>query len=125
MSESGLISNQTSPDSKSDMKECFVELNEIYTAIQDMDRKVALNTESKLDDVLFAVKNIDKANYDDQFTDVIINAIRNALVDLYNKKVAEVNASIGIGEAIKTEDTSVEDTEEEKIITGLKDLDQI
>lgn len=94
MSESKFLK----PKGDAVMKDCFVELNELYTSIQDMDRVCnnPSSEETKLEDVLFAVKNIDTSQYKDEYVETIVNAIRKALVDLYTKKIAEINNSINV-----------------------------
>ena len=113
------MSNSTfiKPKGESAMKDCFVELNELYTAIQDMDRvcECPSSQETKLEDVLFAVKNVNMSQYKDEYVDTIIVAIRKAIVDLYLEKMAETNRSINI-------DTSVEDTVEVTKVAPKKEL---
>lgn len=105
------------PKGDSAMKDCFIELNELYTAIKDMDRvcRSPSSQETKLEDVLFAVKNVNMSQYKDEYVDTIISSVRKAIVDLYTEKIAEINKSINL-------DTSVEDSVEVTRVAPKKEL---
>lgn len=105
------------PKGDSAMKDCFIELNELYTAIKDMDRVCSSpsSQETKLEDVLFAVKNVNMSQYKDEYVDTIISSVRKAIVDLYTEKIAEINKSINL-------DTSVEDSVEVTRVAPKKEL---
>ena len=71
--------------------------------------------ETKLEDVLFAVKNVNMSQYKDEYVDTIISSVRKAIVDLYTEKIAEINKSINL-------DTSVEDSVEVTRVAPKKEL---
>ena len=83
-------------------REEFDNLYMLYTTISDIDNIInsddveSPDKETKLDRVLFAIKSIDKHVFSDNFTEDIITSIRKAVVELYDKELVKVNASIGI-----------------------------
>ena len=86
-------------------KDTFEKMYDLYNAIVDIDRivnasdEINQNGECKLDQVLFYVKDIPKADYDIQFSTQIIQNIRAAIVEMYSKVSQEINDDIGNGTA--------------------------
>lgn len=80
------------------MKQEFESLSMLYTAINDIDNIISRpnNDESKLDDVLQAVKEINKKDYDPSIEATIIQQIRNAIEKMYIDRVRTINESIRI-----------------------------
>ena len=81
------------------MKQEFESLSILYTAISDIDTIISRpDTEeySKLDDVLQAVKEINKKDYDPSIEATIIQQIRNAIEKMYIDRVKTINESIRI-----------------------------
>lgn len=81
-------------------KDTFEKMYDLYNAIIDIDKIISStddinqNGESKLDQVLFYVKDIPKADYNPQYSTQIIECIRAAIVDMYNKVAKEINDDI-------------------------------
>lgn len=81
-------------------KDTFEKMCDLYNAIIDIDRVinsaevVNQNAECKLDQVLFYVKDIPKADYNPEYSDTIIQCIRSAIVEIYNNISEEINAEI-------------------------------
>ena len=80
------------------MKLEFESLSILYTAINDIDKIISRpdNDECKLDDVLQAVKEINKKDYDPSIEAAIIQQIRNAIEKMYIDRVKTINESIKI-----------------------------
>ena len=80
------------------MKQEFESLSMLYTAINDIDNIISRpnNDECKLDDVLQAVKEINKKDYDPSIEATIIQQIRNAIEKMYIDRVKTINESIRI-----------------------------
>ena len=80
------------------MKQEFESLSMLYTAINDIDNIISRpnNDECKLDDVLQAVKEINKKDYDPSIEATIIQQIRNAIEKMYIDRVRTINESIRI-----------------------------
>ena len=80
------------------MKQEFESLSMLYTAINDIDNIISRpnNDECKLDDVLQAVKEINKKDYDPSIEAAIIQQIRNAIEKMYIDRVKTINESIKI-----------------------------
>ena len=77
------------------MKLLFDCLNDINDIIEcDNDNRVR-NHDTKLDAVLSVIQEIDKKDFDDKLTDVIINSIKTAIEDIYRKEVMTLNREIG------------------------------
>ena len=77
------------------MKQEFESLSMLYTAINDIDNIISRpnNDECKLDDVLQAVKEINKKDYDPSIEATIIQQIRNAIEKMYIDRVKTINES--------------------------------
>ena len=67
----------------------------LYEAIVEIDKSLSKNSEDTLDEVLNAVKDIDKKKYPKEFTNTIVSAIRESLVVLYKEQQAAMNEEIG------------------------------
>lgn len=80
------------------MKHEFEEIDELYTAIKDIDKIMsrASNNESRLENVLHVVKEIDKSNYDPEIELSIIKYIRSAIMKMYIDRMKTLNESIDI-----------------------------
>ena len=80
------------------MKQEFESLSMLYTAINDIDNIISRpnNDECKLDDVLQAVKEINKKDYDPSIEATIIQQIRNAIEKMYIDRVRTITESIRI-----------------------------
>ena len=80
------------------MKQEFESLSMLYTAINDIDNIISRpnNDDCKLDDVLQAVKEINKKDYDPSIEATIIQQIRNAIEKMYIDRVRTINESIRI-----------------------------
>lgn len=80
------------------MKQEFESLSILYTAINDIDNIISRpnNNDCKLDDVLQAVKEINKKDYDPAIEATIIQQIRNAIEKMYIDRVRTINESIRI-----------------------------
>lgn len=72
----------------------FEKLSEIYGAIKSIDRIVASDSKEKLDNVLVALKDIKKEEFDSDITLEIINGYRNALLKIYQNIIGDLNTSI-------------------------------
>lgn len=108
------------------MKDEFEQLDVIYTAIKDIDRicnekevpdlvkqpSGALG-DNKLDRILFAVKDIDKAKYKETLTNTIITSIREALVLIYQEEFVNLNSLINLDTQITANSSPVTVTESE------------
>ena len=80
------------------MKQEFESLSRLYTSINDIDNIISRlnNYEWRLDDVLQAVKEINKKDYDPSIEATIIQQIRNAIEKMYIDRVRTINESIRI-----------------------------
>ena len=80
------------------MKHEFEEINELYTAIKDIDKIMSRtnNNESRLENVLHVVKEIDKSNYDPEIEESIIKYIRSAILKMYVDRMKTINDQIHV-----------------------------
>ncbi len=74
----------------------FAKLNQLHEAIRDLDKICKSNSDSKLEDVLMAVKDIDKSLYDTNLTDIIIMSIRQAIEKIYAETLERLNNQIKV-----------------------------
>jgi hypothetical protein len=78
------------------ISDSFLRMKTLYEAIADIDRSIASNNDDIIEEVLNNVKEIDKREYPEEFKNVIVGAIRSALVELYKNQQAEMNEAIGV-----------------------------
>lgn len=84
------------------MTQQFEKLNEIYSAIKDVDKIIMSDSKEKLDDVINALKNIDKNKFDKSLENNILFCYRDALVKIYNSSISELNSNIKDSSYIKS-----------------------
>lgn len=88
-------------------KDTFDKMYDLYNAIIDIDkiincpREKDQNGDTKLDQVLFYVRDIPKDEYNPEYSNQIILYIRAAIVEMYNKVSLEINEDINIGQESK------------------------
>lgn len=83
------------------MNTCFEELSKLYHAIKDIkdiinEGTTLRNSDSKIDGIMNAIKEIDHNDLDDDTINKIASLLEEAIVKLYAKKFKEVNDSIGV-----------------------------
>lgn len=76
------------------MKSDFEKLNEIWTAIKDVDEIYNSNSEDKIDDIINAVKSIDKKEFDQEAQNIIVSGFRNGLLNIYKQLFDSLNKGI-------------------------------
>lgn len=88
-------------------KDTFEKMYELYNAIIDIDKIINSpkekdqNGDTKLDQVLFCVRDIPKDEYNPEYANQIILNIRAAIVEMYNKVSSEINEDIVKGQESK------------------------
>ena len=75
----------------------FKKMKILYEAIVDIDHAIKRNSDDVLEEILNAVKDIDKKEYPDEVINTIIDAIRCSLISLYKDQQTELNSIIGLG----------------------------
>lgn len=81
-------------------KDTFDKMYELYNAIIDIDRIINnpkekdQNGDTKLDQVLFYVRDIPKDEYNPEYANQIILNIRAAIVEMYNNVLSELNEDV-------------------------------
>ena len=83
------------------MNTYFEELSKLYHAIKDIkdiinEGTTLRNSDSKIDGIMNAIKEIDHNDLDDDTINKIASLLEEAIVKLYAKKFKEVNDSIGV-----------------------------
>lgn len=84
-------------------KDTFEKMYDLYNAIVDIDKiihspdDINQNGECKLDQILFYVRDIPKADYNPEISSQIIQCIRSAIVEMYNKTSQEITNDISSG----------------------------
>lgn len=76
------------------MKTDFEKLNELWTAIRDVDEIFKSNTDDKIDDIINAVKNINKKEFDMESQDIIVGGFRQGLLNIYKELFDNLNKGI-------------------------------
>lgn len=80
-------------------KDVFEKLNDYYTAIMDIDKiktteNIDCNNECRLDRVLVAIKDIPKRDLVEADCNIIIDALRHSLVELYKETYKDIEDDI-------------------------------
>lgn len=76
------------------MKTDFEKLNELWTAIRDVDEIFKSDTDDKIDDIINAVKNINKKEFDMESQDIIVSGFRQGLLNIYRELFDNLNNGI-------------------------------
>lgn len=76
------------------MKADFEKLNVLWTAIRDVDEIFKSNTDDKIDDIINAVKNINKKEFDMESQDIIVGGFRQGLLNIYKELFDSLNDGI-------------------------------
>ena len=74
----------------------FDKLDQLYTALRDIDNVENSKSDCKLDDVWNVIKDIDKTQFDDGIEDDIVSSIRSAIEKIYLNYFNQVNSVIGL-----------------------------
>lgn len=72
----------------------FEKMQLIYSTIKDIDKILMSNSDEKFDDLVVALKNINRKEISDDVINTIGTALRTALLEIYNKCQKSVNDSI-------------------------------
>lgn len=80
-------------------KDVFEKLNDYYSAIMDIDKikkseNIDCNNECRLDRVLVAIKDIPKKDLLIDDCDIIIDALRHSIVELYKETYKNIEQDI-------------------------------
>ena len=76
------------------MKTDFEKLNELWTAIRDVDEIFKSDNDDKIDDIINAVKNINKKEFDRESQDIIVSGFRQGLLNIYKELFENLNNGI-------------------------------
>ena len=76
------------------MKTDFEKLNELWTAIRDVDEIYKSDNDDKIDDIINAVKNINKKEFDAESQNIIVSGFRQGLLNIYKELFENLNAGI-------------------------------
>ena len=76
------------------MKTDFERLNELWTAIRDVDEIFRSNNDDKIDDIINAVKNINKKEFDIESQNIIVSGFRQGLLNIYKELFESLNNGI-------------------------------
>ena len=93
----------------------FNEVDDLYSAIRNIDRKIAADREDLLDEVWASISGIKKEQFDHENVKVIVNSVRDALLKIYLAKVNEINEAIGIQSNVAKENQLIAGNEYLKI----------
>lgn len=76
------------------MKTDFEKLNELWTAIRDVDEIFRSDNDDKIDDIINAVKNINKKEFDIESQNIIVSGFRQGLLNIYKELFESLNNGI-------------------------------
>lgn len=72
----------------------FIKLNNIFSAIKDIDRIYTGNSNNKIDEALLAIKDIDTSEFSDEVKEKIIIDIREGLLGMYRNLHSTLHTGI-------------------------------
>ena len=78
------------------ISEQFTRLKMLYEAIRDIDIAKSKESEDLLEQIFHAVRDIDKKEYDEDTTNTIIDALRSAIVKMYDEQLDAINRMVGL-----------------------------
>ena len=76
------------------MKTDFEKLNELWVAIRDVDEIFKSDNDDKIDDIINAVKNINKKEFDAESQNTIVSGFRQGLLNIYKNLFENLNSGI-------------------------------
>lgn len=79
------------------IKADFEKLEILYTAINDLNKVLeSKDSNTRIDDLFNAIKEIDKSEFDADIQDKIISYFKEAIVKIYTDESIRLNSSIGV-----------------------------
>ena len=78
------------------ISEQFTRLKMLYEAIRDIDIAKEKEPDDLLEQIFHAVRDIDKKDYDEDTTNTIVDALRSAVVKMYDEQLNSINRRVGL-----------------------------